>query len=127
MITNTAKTTMELRMLARRVGSTWETLAMKKGLDLTQGRVSEPKWGNQRVEIAIAHLLMETSPHRLFHVSSSVWLFNDHGLVDDQHAMKEILLKLDEPPAQRGKDIATGISKSDLIEICALLKVQSPE
>lgn len=127
MTTKTAKTTMELRLLTRFEGSSWETLALKKGLDLIQGRVSEPQWANQRIEIAIAHLLTDTTRHCLSHASASVWQFNEVGFVDDQHAMKEILRKLEEPAAKRGRDVAPSISKSDLIEICALLTVQPPE
>jgi len=120
-----SKQKLAIRMLARRKGTTWEKLSQNKAIELIQGNIAEPEWANERVEIAIAYILEEAKPRRLSHVSTSTWTFDQHGMVDDKEAMKSILQQLDEPPTN-GSASTPQIIGSDLVAICALLKVRPP-
>lgn len=123
MTTQSPKSTLTLRMLIRRESSTWEVLPASRGLALFQGKTHESEWANQHIEVVFAHLRTDTTPHRLVSATRSVWQFDGRGRINRRHVMKEILRKLDAPPIQCSEEASSQVSESDLVEICALLRV----
>ena len=100
---------------------------MKRGLAVYQGRETAPEWANQHIEVVFAHIRTDTIPHRLDSVDTAVWRFDGHGKIDLQHAREEVLRKLNAPKVDEKNDLTHHLSKCDLEEICAVLRVQPPD
>lgn len=122
-----SNTNLVIRMLARRENSTWSALPMKRGLALHQGREAAPEWANQHIEVVFAHIRTGATPHRLESADTSVWRFDSLGKIDLQHAREEVLRKLNAPKGDEQNRLAPQLSKRDLEEICAVLRVQPPD
>ncbi len=100
---------------------------MKRGLALQQGREIAPEWANQHIEVVFARIWTGTTPHRLESADGSEWRFDRHGKINLQHEMEKVLRKINAPKGDEQNRLAPQLSKRDLEEICAVLRVQPPD
>lgn len=121
------KSNLTLRVVTRLANSSWRVLSVKRGLALYQGREIAPGWANQSIEVVSAHILTDTKPQRLESASKAVWTFDQHGRIDSDQVMAELVKKLDTSAVDRQDQSETHLSQTELEEICAVLRVQLPD